>query len=205
MKEPNKIINDSVKSTLFGKFYEKIISGWLKETTEFTPLDGKPRIYWEDVEFCTLDNEASRRLDNALKKCKTERKFCTPDGFVQNDNRYYVWEAKNWPMWTEGKKQSDQVADLLYSMPQIMATKAVFQTREYLVDGFLFFWWSQFEGADRLLKEIRQIISPRSFDILYTAELLSDCIRRKYPWYIDIITTEKERMDELFKDLVGLL
>lgn len=46
MKNPNEIINDSVKSTLFGKFYEKIIAGWIREATEFTPLNGKSRIFW---------------------------------------------------------------------------------------------------------------------------------------------------------------
>lgn len=202
MKNPNEIIDDSIKATLFGKFYEKIISGWLKEATQFTPLDGKPTIYWRDVEVGRADNEPARKLKSALEEYKSKKQFCRPDGFLQKDNKYYVWEAKNWPMWTEGKEALDQLTDLLYSMPQILSTKAVFKTKEYPVDGFLFFWWSQPEGVDELLKQIRQIVSPRSFEIFYTAEVLSDCINKRYPWYLEIITSEKARIDELFKDLI---
>jgi len=203
MENPDKIINDPIKATLFGKFYEKIILRWLKETTDFAPLDGKPRIYWKDVEFDREDTEPSRRLKRSLNKYKTERVFCTPGGLLQKGNSYYIWEAKNWPMWTEGKKPLDQLRDLIYSMPLILSTKAVHQTKEYVIGGILFSWWSKPEGEDKLLEEIRQIVSPRSFEILYTDGVLSDCIKKKYPWYIKIITSEKARIDELFEDLMG--
>jgi len=31
MENANEIMNDPVKATLFGKIYEKIVLGWLKE------------------------------------------------------------------------------------------------------------------------------------------------------------------------------
>ena len=42
MTSADKIINDPIKSTLFGKFYEHILLGGLNERG-FTPCDGKPR------------------------------------------------------------------------------------------------------------------------------------------------------------------
>ncbi len=203
MKKPNEIINDPVKATLFGKFYEKIILGWLKEIKGFKVFDGKPRVYWKDVEFAKGNGEGTSKLNTILKKYKEERQYCTPDGFLQKDGKYYIWEAKNWPLWTEGKKPIDQLRDVLFTMPLILTTKAVYRGREYNVDGILFSWWSKPEGTESLLKEINSLTAPRTFEIFYTDEILEDCIKNKYPWYIDIIEKEKNRIDELWTDLLG--
>ncbi len=55
METGSQIVNDSVKATLFGKFYERIVREWLKEKKGFIPFDRKPRIYWKDVEFARLN------------------------------------------------------------------------------------------------------------------------------------------------------
>jgi len=138
MKNANQIINDPVKSTLFGKFYEKILLVWLKEKEGFTPFEGKPRIYWKNVEFVKGDGELPSKLNEVLKKYKNEKQFCTPDGFLQKDGKFYIWEAKNWPLWSEGKKPLDQLKDLLFSMPLLIATKADYKTHEYNVHGITF-------------------------------------------------------------------
>lgn len=203
MKKRQWIINDPVKATLFGKFYEKIVSGWLKEKRDFTPFEGKPRIYWKDVESVKGDREPVIKLNKILEKYKKDKQFCTPDGFLQKDGKFYIWEAKNWPLWSEGKKPLNQLRDLLFSMPLILATKAVYRTQEYNVYGILFSWWSKPGGAESLLREISTLIAPRTFEIFYTAEILEECIQNKYPWYLRVINEEKERIDELFRDLLG--
>ena len=200
MKNANQIINDSVKATLFGKFYEKILSCWLKEK-KFTIFGGKPRVYWKDLEFNQKGSELACKLTEVLSKYKSNKQYCTPDGFLQRDGSYYIWEAKNWPHWSEGKKPLVQLRDVLCSTPLILSTKAVYRGKRYNLDGVIFFWWSKPEGADTLSEEINRLISPGSFEIFYTADVLTDCIAQKYSWYAEIIKEEKMRIDEFFRDL----
>jgi len=203
MKKPSEIINDPVKATLFGKFYEKIISRWFKEIKGFTVFDGKPRVYWKDVESAKRSGKGVTKLNRILKKYKQKKHYCTPDGFLQKNGRYYIWEAKNWPLWTEGKNPIDQLRDLLFSMPLILTTKAVYRNVKYEVNGVLFSWWSKPDGVESLLGEINKLIAPRTFEVFYTDEILKDCIKNKYPWYLEVIKKEKYRIDELWKDLLG--
>lgn len=203
MKAASQILDDSIKATLFGKFYERIVLGWLTEKKVFSPFTGKPRVYWRAVEYPEEETDLSQKLKAALEKHRAEKQFCTPDGFLEKAGKYYIWEAKNWPMWTEGKQPLDQLRDLLCSMPLVLATKAVFRTKEYTLNGVLFSWWSRPHGVDTLVQEIARIVRPRSFEVLYTSEVLSDCLANKYPWYLKIIEGERRRVDELFKDLAG--
>jgi len=203
MKSVSEIINDPIKSTLFGKFYEKILLRWLEEKKGFTPLSGKPRVYWKDVEFNQEDSDTTRKLKEALERIKRDRQFCTPDGLLKKDEGYYIWEAKNWPLWSEGKKPLDQLRDLLFSTPLILTTKAVYRTKEYKVRGFLFSWWSSPEGVEFLLMKIKILIAPRTFEIFYTANVIEECIKNKYPWYLQIIKEERARIGEFFEDLLG--
>ncbi len=203
MKSADEIINDPIKSTLFGKFYEKIVLCWLEDKKGFAPFDGKPRVYWKDIEFNREDSDSTRKLKEALERIKKGGQFCTPDGFLKKDESYYIWEAKNWPLWSEGKKPLDQLSDLLFSMPLVLATKAVYRTKEYQIGGFLFSWWSQPDGVEFLLMRMKLLVAPRTFEIFYTADAIEDCIKNKYPWYLQIIKEEEARANELFKDLLG--
>jgi len=203
MKSANKILDHPIKSTLFGKFYERVVLGWLKEKEGFTSLEGKPRVYWESVNFTKGDSELSRKLSETLGRFKRNRKYCTPDGFLVKNEEYYIWEAKNWPLWSEGKKPIDQLQDLLLSLPQILAHVAIHKGRQYEISGVLFSWWSEPEDVDALLEEISGLIHPRSFRIFYTSQVLLDCIGPRYPWYVEIIKEEKARIVELFRDLIG--
>ncbi|NQS97772.1 MAG: hypothetical protein HQ591_04900 [candidate division Zixibacteria bacterium] len=201
MKNAKEILKDPIKATLFGKFYEEIVLGWFKEKTGFAPFDGKPRIYWKDVESVKGGDESVSKLKDALKyaleKRKKEGHHCTPDGFLQKNGKFYIWEAKNWPLWPE------PLTNCLYKMPQILAKKAFHKTKEYEVHGILFSWWSRPEGVESLKEEIKSLIEPRTFDIFFTAEILKECINEQYSWYLKIIQTEKERVDELFRNLKG--
>jgi len=84
-------------------------------------------------------------------------------------------------------------------MPLILATKAVYRGKDYEVSGFLFSWWSKPEGVESLLGDINGLIAPRTFEIFYTADIIEESIKNKYPWYLQIIKEEKARMDEFLK------
>ena len=155
------------------------------------------------MEFSQKDNDSARKLNEVLERIKKDRQFCTPDGLLKKNDEYYVWEAKNWPLWSEGKKPLDQLSDLLFSMPLILTTKAVYRAKEYEVGGFLFSWWSPPEGVEFLLMRMKLLIAPRTFEIFYTADVIEECIKNKYPWYLQIIKEEKVRIGEFFEDLLG--
>ena len=197
----DEILNDPIKATLFGKFYEKIVLGWFKEKRLGTPLDGKPRVYWENVDSAKGDCELVTRLNDVLVKYQKEKQFCTPDGLIERGGRYYLWEAKNWPQWTEGKQPLKQLEDLLWNMPFILAKKALYRTVEYNVDGILFSWWSKPKGVESVLQKINNLTAPCTFEIFYTADVIEECIREHYQWYLRIINEEKARIDKLFRDL----
>ncbi len=198
-----KILDDSVKSTLFGKFYEDILRKWFAETKGYKILDGKPRVYWKNVPPCSKDNKASVIINNELKKYKKNRHWCTPDGIFERSNKFFIWEAKNWPQWTEGKDPLNQLRDHLLSMPMILANKAVYNKKEYELGGVIYSWWSEPEGFNEIKSEIDNLLSPRSFDLHSTLDILEDCIQYKYSWYLEIINREKDRTNKLFQELLG--
>lgn len=197
MKKATQILDDSTKSTLFGKFYEDIISKWLEKEESFQIFPGKARIYWNDagfIENCISVPQFNRVLAEIQEKNK---QFCTPDGFVKQNGKYYIWEAKNWPCW------ESELRDILFSMPSIIATKAFYRKEPYDIHGFLFFWWKEPDEGASLEEEIRHLIEPHDFKIIYMTNILEECIREHYPWYSSIIEKEKNRIDMFFNDLLG--
>jgi len=48
MVKKAEIMSNSVRATLFGKFYEQIIRRWFETELGFTIFQGKPRIYWKE-------------------------------------------------------------------------------------------------------------------------------------------------------------
>lgn len=203
MKEVKTILDDPIKATLFGKFYERIVLKWFEQKKGFVSFKGKPRIYWQHVKPAKGYGDGIKKINKVLKEYKKENQYCTPDGFLQKSGKFYIWEAKNWPLWTQGMKPLDQISELLYSMPLILSAKADFRGVDYKVDGILFSWWVKPDGINVLLKGINKIIAPRTFEMFYTAEVLADCIANKYPWYSEIIKEEKEKIDEFFEDLIS--
>lgn len=203
MKDGNKVIDTPVKSTLFGKFYEGIVLEWLKENKNLVPFEGKPRVYWKDVDPLNNATQDAMILNERLKDYKVNKQYCTPDGLLEKEDQYYIWEAKNWPLWKEGKTNIDQLKDVLLSLPQLIATEVDYRKKKKAVHGFLFSWWSEPKEANDLLKEIRALITPRTFDIYYTKPILEDCIIKQYPWYVQIVKNEKLGIDKFFNDLLG--
>ena len=121
----------------------------------------------------------------------------------KKEDKSYIWEAKNWPLWNEGKTNFNQLRDVLLSLPQLLATQANYRKEKKTVHGFLFSWWSEPLEVNILLEEIRTLIAPRTFEIYYTKPILEDCIERQYPWYVQIVDREKLGVEKFFKDLLG--
>lgn len=193
---------DSTKSTLFGRFYEQIVSEWLK-TEGFKARIGKPRVYWKDIESAKGRTTSANDLNNALKdKDKMHKEFCTPDGLLDKEGRCYIWEAKNWPGYTGNQEPLDQLRATLFTMPQILATKAKYRNKYVDIHGFVFSWWSEPDGSNGLSKEITELIAPNTFEIFYTDKIINDCKIKGYEWYSGIIDREKRRTDNFFKDLL---
>jgi hypothetical protein len=192
---------DSTKSTLFGRFYEQILSEWLK-TKGFKARKGKPRVYWEDIESTKGDSTSANGLNNVLNKYKMQKEFCTPDGLLDKGGSCYIWEAKNWPGYTGNQEPLDQLRGTLLTMPQILATKAKYRNKYVDIHGFVFSWWSEPDGVNDLLGEIIELIAPNTFEIFYTDKIIGYCKREGFDWYSGIIDREKRRTDELFKDLL---
>jgi len=128
-----RLFTNPIRSTLFGKFYEKIIRGWFK-ANRFIVFKGKPRVYWKDQP--THSKKESSKLKNKLidllEQYKKEKQFCTPDGLLKKDDRYFIWEAKNWPLWS-----LEKMDDVLSDAPWLLAKIATYKMSKYNINGII--------------------------------------------------------------------
>ena len=203
MKDYSRIIDDPIKATLFGRFYEEIISEWLQRRKGYVRYEGKPRVFWKDVQPVKGESEAAKDLRWQLREYKKQKQYCIPDGLFKKDGAHFLWEAKNWPQWAPWSPELNQLKSGLYYLPVVLAKSALYQGASINIDGFLFSWWSKPEGTETVLKELRRITSPRSFDIVYTTDVISDCLNNNYSWYREIVNRERLRANSLFDDLLG--
>lgn len=194
-----QILTNPIRSTLFGKFYEEIFRGWFK-TKGFTVYEGKPRVYWKDqpIPSNREPSELKSKLVDLLKRYKMEKQFCTPDGLLEKDSRYFIWEAKNWPLWPIGKME-----DVLRRAPWLLTKVATYRKKKYNIKGIIFSWWSKPENADKIINDVRECISPNTFDVYYTKEILQECIDTLPDWYVKIIESHKQDIDDFFRQLLG--
>ena len=194
-----RILTNPIKSTLFGKFYEEIIRGWF-EAKGFIVYEGKPRVYWKD-QPTPSKKESSRlksKLIDLLERYKKEKQFCTPDGLLERGGRYFIWEAKNWPLWP-----LDKMDDVLSEAPWLLTKVATYRKAKYNVNGIIFSWWSKPENADEIVDDVRKCISPNTFDVYYTQEILQECINTLPNWYVKIIKSHKQDIANFFEQLLG--
>jgi len=204
-KSKNSIIPndlDSIRSTLFGKFYEGIIAKWLQEKEKYTHKKGKPCAYWNEILELKSSDDFSIKLNKSLNDKKQRNKHTNSDGLFEKNGKLYLWEAKHWAKWDEGKAIQTQVKDLLSGSPWILAKKVKHCGKPIAIDGILFSWWQKFEGYDMAEKEIERIIN-LPFKFYFTSEIIKDCRREKYDWYIKLVNEQKENIDEFFKELLG--
>lgn len=197
--DTSKIISNSIRATLFGKFYEKIIRKWFETELGFIVYQGKPRIYWKEQPPLNVDNPTQNMLNLSkyLESYKQSRSFCTPDGLLIKERKYFIWEAKNWPKWYE------PIDNVIWRSPWLIAKKVDYRKEKIEVKGIIFSWWSRPRNEEQLLAEVRKCVTPNSFDIYYTSEILNECLSKKPEWYIDIVTMEKKDIIEFFQELLG--
>jgi len=195
---------DSIRSTLFGKFYEGIIAKWLEESEGYTHLKGKPCVYWNETNYAknTSSTDFIKKLNKALKEKKNNNIRTNSDGLFEKNGHHYLWEAKHWAKWDEGKPIQAQGRDLLSNSPWILAKKVKHAGKSTEIDGILFSWWQKFEGCEKVEEEINQIIG-LSFKFYFTSEIIDDCRKKKYGWYQGLINEQKGNIDEFFKELLG--
>ena len=132
-------------------------------TLGFRVHAGKPRIYWKEQPALDIRYRTGRltRLLNIVEDSKKSKSHCTPDGLLEKDGRYFIWEAKNWPKWHE------PIDNVLWNSPRLLARKVDYRQTKLDISGFLFSWWSRPPNDSLLLARMRLGIRPLSFDIYY--------------------------------------
>lgn len=197
VKDTSAIMTNPIRATLFGKFYEEIIREWVK-TKGFIVYDGKPRIYWKDQPVpASAVSSNHKKLIQVLKEKQKRGSHCTPDGFMQKDNNFFVWEAKNWPLWYE------PIDSVIWSSPWLLSKIVDYRGKSYQISGFIFSWWSKPRNEQQILDEVRKCIAPISFEIYYTNEILDECIRNQPRWYTRVIEEKQADVQQFFEELLG--
>lgn len=193
---------DSIRSTLFGKFYEGIIANWLVKNEKYEHLQGKPRVYWKDISQKELTTDSEKRLYQALLQKLKNNKHTNSDGLFKKNDEFFLWEAKHWAKWTEGKLIEKQVKDLLMTSPWILAKKVKHNGVEKEIKGVLFSWWQKFKEYNKIEEEISKIIC-LTFKFYFTSEIIDDCRKKKYDWYLKLVNEQKVNIENFFKELLG--
>jgi len=200
----------STRSTLFGKFYERIISKYLEEINGYHLIRwennqvNKPRIYWKKINMNSYkDFNDWLPKDKIIENLDNKNSHCTPDGAFIKGNSNYIWEAKHWAPYPE-KGSISQLQEYFIANPWIFAD--TFQIRNQLrrIDGFLFSFWNMTKNEQKEIEQnINNIIGEEKFRIILTYDILDDCRKNKYGWYTEIIEQEKWNIDLFFSELLG--
>lgn len=204
---------DSVRSTVFGKFYEGIIAGYLIKQEKFEYL-GKPNVYFRDKNTYSKNVENIQSEDPFIVKLneslgKEKRTHTNSDGLLKNGKKYYLWEAKNWPKWNEGKKLDKQVEDLLSSSTWLLAKSVYLKGKQISIDGIFFSWWDFRDEQNSYEKEFKNLekevtnLLHIEFRIIYTSQIISNCREKKYEWYYKLINEQKNNIEDFFEELLG--
>ena len=200
----------STRSTLFGKFYERIVAKWFEETQNYdlkrwdNGATHKPRIYWHKISLVNFNFKNESKFKAKIEKLlQSGKSYCTPDGLLERNQNLYIWEAKNWPLYPEQGPES-QIWNYFSEHPWILAKTCDFGGSELEISGFLFSFWDM-DGAikDRIETRVNNIVGENRFKVILTREILVDCIQNKYDWYIEIIEQEKSNIDKFFNLLLG--
>lgn len=194
---------DSIRSTLFGKFYEGVVAKHLEEKKKYSFL-GKAAVNWADCIKTSKKDDFSQKLNNSLQqKIDNNKTRANPDGLYEKEGEYYLWEAKNWACWDEGKSSVfKQVRDLLNESSWLLGTKARVNGKEYQIDNFIFSWWDPFQDFNSIEVEVSESIG-KPLDIMFTLDIIDDCRKNKYGWYQELINEQKKNIDEFFRELLG--
>lgn len=208
MKTVSEIFSDGTRATLFGRFYEGIVSRWLEEKRGYklarhsSGAVHKPRIYWNKIQWDKFDYSGEELFNPKIEDLR-KRSYCIPDGCFVNEGKFYIWEAKNWPRYPE-KGPKPQIWAYLSSYPWILATTFDLGDKEQDIAGFLFsFWDMPAPIKDEIEQGVNRIIGANKFEIVLTSPIIYDCIRRQYDWYAEITRRERRNVNNFFDQLAG--
>jgi len=201
----------STRSTLFGRFYERILRTWFEEKRYCTLVRWqdsavhKPRIYWRNISLEGFDFSQEPSLKEKISQALRQKtSHCTPDGLFEREGRFYVWEAKNWPLYPE-QGPSSQILTYMASNPWVLARRFDFRDIQQEISGFWFSYWCNKEGDEIEIQKVEQrinsIIGSKRLEIVLTDRILDDCITNQYPWYQEIIRQERENVEQFFDQL----
>ena len=198
---PNDL--DSIRSTVLGKFYEGIVAKWLTENKKYDFLEGKPSVYWEDVQIHTKKHKYLENFKESLNKKKENNKHTNSDGLFKINQTFYLWEAKNWPKWNQGTFDfKEQIYKIFTQSPWIFANKVKHKGEEKQIGGFIFSWWNKFDGYDKFKTEISDMIN-KNFEIYFTSNIIQDCRENRYDWYINLLEEQQQNINQFFNELSG--
>jgi len=184
---------------LFAKFYEDILRKYLTHIG-YKVFPGKPRIFWNNISIPQGEvKEDHERLVSTLRRVQSSNVYCMPDGLLERGGRYFVWEAKNWVQ----ELFYSPFAQRIWDFPWLLAKQVDYQGQAYLISGFLISWWDREEDWDKALAEAREIISPLSLDVIFTKDVLRECIVAQYEWYLQLVKERQQNSSEFFDILLG--
>jgi hypothetical protein len=203
----------ATRSTLFVKFYERILARWIEEKKHCALIRWantgvhKPRIYWQNVSVGGFNFSQQQILREQMTRALRQKaSHCTPDGVFEKERRFYVWEAKNWPLYPE-KGPRSQILTYLASNPWVLARTFDLSGIQYEISGFWFSYWCNKKGDEIETQEVEQVINSiigiGRFEIIPTDRILDDCITNQYPWYLEIIKQERENVEQFFDQLLS--
>ena len=213
---------DSLRATLFGKFYESIVASYFKETLGFTVYDRSIAILVDYLESLSKEELTGRvenlitegrvdrgiaeavvvRLINALNAAK--RKRFNPDLVLEEKGKYYIVEMQIWPVWTRRRYGSSDLSwntiinEGVALIPRVLATKVKVGGREVPVSGFYYVTYSR--GPDHsAIEDLFKAITAREFKLLYIKEIIREC--HNYDWYKSIIQTVRKNVNDFLENL----
>lgn len=205
----------STQATLFGKFYERILSRWIEQELgcKREPSDSaksaihKPRVYWRSIGIDGFDFAEHQDLKDGMAEALTKlRSHCTPDGAFTKDGKWYVWEAKNWPLYPQNGS-GKQILDYLKDHPWVLAHELELCGVRHPIAGFWFSFWCRDAKQEALIREaeqvIKSIVGTDRFKIILTDEVLDDGIEKQHPWYLEVVGQEREHIEAFIDKLLS--
>jgi len=189
---------DSIRSTVLGKFYEGIVAKWL-DTHGYTFQEGKPCVYFKDLQI-------PGTLPDYRKSLKNNKKIHTnSDGlFLRTTSQeHYLWEAKNWPKWSGGLRDRNQIEKIFKTTPWVFAKQVRHKGKDKPLSGIIFSWWKRFDGFREFEKTTSETIGLK-FKLYFTSEIIDDCRKEQYPWYIKLIEEQRHNMKDFFSELLAV-
>lgn len=184
---------------LFAKFYEDLLREYFRYSG-YQVLAGKPKIVWKKIRVPSkIHGNGHQRLVSRLEHFQANAVYCMPDGLFVKDDRYFVWEAKNWVQELYPSPFADRVWDFAW----LLSRQTEYKGRAYELSGFIISWWEREPGMDEALAELKKCVHPLTVDLIITKEILHECIASQYEWYLDFIRQKQENINKFFDVLLG--